>query len=72
VELLAGHAGVWFAETTTPDALAAAVLSALSALHPGQRFPHLFVNEHRMEHAIAAYENLIDSVLDAAPGEQES
>ena len=72
VELLSGHAGVWLAEATTPQALAASILSALRALLPGQRFSHLFVNGHRLEHSIAAYESLIDSVLAASPREQKS
>jgi glycosyltransferase involved in cell wall biosynthesis len=43
VELLGGRPGVWLAKEISEEALASALLSALEALQPGQRFSHGFL-----------------------------
>lgn len=63
VELLRGQAGVWLAPEISSEALAATLVAALRALRPGERFSHEFVEQFRVERAIAAYEALIDQSL---------
>jgi glycosyltransferase involved in cell wall biosynthesis len=62
-ELLRGQPGVWLAPEISAEALAASLLDALGNLRAGERFTHSFVEEFRMEHAIHAYEELIDRAL---------
>lgn len=62
-DLLHGQAGVWLAREVTAEALAGAMLDALVALEPGQRFEHAFINQFRLERAIAAYQDLIDATI---------
>jgi glycosyltransferase involved in cell wall biosynthesis len=69
-KLLSGQTGVWIAESITFEALATTILSALHALHPGQRFPHEFIEEFGLDHSIAAYEALFDDMLDRAVRER--
>jgi len=68
VELLAGQSGVWVAEAITTEALAASMRSALLALHPGQRFPHAFMEQFSLARSMEAYEALIDALLETVHG----
>jgi glycosyltransferase involved in cell wall biosynthesis len=61
--LLCGQPGVWLAATISATALAASLLQALTALQPGERFPHPFIENFQMSSAIRAYEDLIDSSI---------
>ncbi|MFY9854469.1 MAG: glycosyltransferase [Terracidiphilus sp.] len=63
VELLRDQPGVWLAPEVSAEALAASLFAALGALRPGERFAHAFVEEFRIDRAIAAYEELIDRML---------
>jgi hypothetical protein len=56
--------GVWLAPRISAEALTASLLAALKSLNSGERFPHRFVKQFRLDSAIAAYENLIDLALD--------
>jgi glycosyltransferase involved in cell wall biosynthesis len=67
MELLEGQPGVWLAPEITAEALAASLLAALRRLQPGERFAHPFVEEFRMDRAIAAFERLIDQTIAAKP-----
>jgi glycosyltransferase involved in cell wall biosynthesis len=62
-DLLRGQRGVWLAREISADALAEALNAALSALEPGERFQHAFVEPFERTRAIAAYEAMLDSVL---------
>jgi glycosyltransferase involved in cell wall biosynthesis len=66
-DLLRGQPGVWLAPEISAEALAASLLAALQALRPGERFPHGFVEEFRIDCAIRAYAGLIDQTLAARP-----
>jgi glycosyltransferase involved in cell wall biosynthesis len=63
VELLREQAGVWLAPEITAEALAEALLEALHALRPGERFTHGFIDEFRLDRAMQGYERLIDETL---------
>lgn len=63
VDLLRNQDGIWLANEITANALASSLLAALKALPPGRRFPHPFVEQFSLDHAICAYEHLIDSAL---------
>lgn len=63
VDLLRGQPGAWLATEISAPALAASLLAALQALHPGQRFEHYFIEEFRIDRAIHTYEALIDATL---------
>jgi glycosyltransferase involved in cell wall biosynthesis len=65
-ELLSGKPGVWIADQVSALALERAIVCALSALEPGQRFPHSWIEEYQAERAVPRFEALIDSVLAAA------
>jgi len=67
VDLLCGQRGVWLAQEISSASLASSLVEALEVLRPGERFPHAFIEEFRMERAIHAYEELIDSVLGDRP-----
>jgi glycosyltransferase involved in cell wall biosynthesis len=71
VELVAGQPGIWLTEAITAESLAASILSALHALVPGQRFPHLFVGAFSLARSITAYEAIIDSMHNTATGEPD-
>jgi glycosyltransferase involved in cell wall biosynthesis len=62
VDLLADRSGIWLADEVSSEALASTLFSALQLLQPGQRFPHGFIEEFRLERVVQAYEALIDSV----------
>jgi glycosyltransferase involved in cell wall biosynthesis len=62
-ELLRGQPGAWLASDASSSALAATLLAALPALKPGERFEHAFIEEFRIERALAAYETLFDEML---------
>ncbi len=64
-DLLRGQSGVWLAQEVTAEALAAALLAALRALRPGERYAHSFVEAFRLERAIPAFERLIDQAIAA-------
>jgi glycosyltransferase involved in cell wall biosynthesis len=66
VNLIQGQPGVWIAPEISADALAAALLDALLALRPGERFAHTFVEQFRLDRAISAYERLIDTTLEGS------
>ena len=67
VSLVRDQPGVWLAAEVTAQALAAALLDALTQLHPTQRFPHPFIEQFRLQPAIDAYENLIDATIRERP-----
>jgi len=67
VDLLRDQTGVWLAEEITARALSVALLQALNQLSPTQRFPHPFIEPFRFQHAIDAYESLIDATLRERP-----
>jgi glycosyltransferase involved in cell wall biosynthesis len=67
VELLRGQPGAWLATEITAEALADALLAALGALKPGERFPHAFVDAFKLDCALAAYEKLMDETLQETP-----
>lgn len=64
VELLAGHSGVWIADAITSEAIAASMRAALLVLRPGQRFPHAFVEQFGLDRSVAAFESMIDTLLE--------
>lgn len=66
VDQLSGQPGVWLAREVSAAALAASLLTALEELHPGERFTHPFVEDFRLDRALPAYEELIDSALEEA------
>jgi glycosyltransferase involved in cell wall biosynthesis len=61
-DLLRDQPGVWMAKEISAPALSVALLSALEVLHSGQRFEHAFVEQFRVERAVRAYEEVIDSL----------
>ena len=63
-DLLRGQPGTWLAPEISAEALASTLLNALGLLGPLQRFPHPFIDRFGMEHAIHAYEELIDAAID--------
>jgi len=63
VELLRGRPGAWLAREISSAALAESLIAALEVLRPGQRIAHTFIEEFRIDRAIHAYENLMDSLL---------
>jgi glycosyltransferase involved in cell wall biosynthesis len=67
VELVRDQPGVWLAPEISAEALATALIAALKSLHPGERFAHPFVEAHRLDRAIQAYERLIDQTLASRP-----
>jgi glycosyltransferase involved in cell wall biosynthesis len=62
VNLIQSQPGIWLAPEVTAKALTDSLLSALSALRPGERFTHPFVEQFSLDRAIRGYEQLIDSV----------
>ena len=62
-DLLSDKPGAWLATEVSAQALAVALLAALEALQPGERFAQAFIEEFRLSHAIHAYESLIETVL---------
>ncbi len=60
VNLLSGKPGVWLASEISASALADSLIAALGTLQPGERFPHAWIEEFRLERAVQAYEDLID------------
>ncbi|MDE3201706.1 MAG: glycosyltransferase [Acidobacteriota bacterium] len=66
VQLLHGKEGVWLTKDTSADALATTLKQTLRTLQPGQRFPHPWIEEFHMDHAVTAYGQLIDETLDSA------
>jgi len=62
-ELLDQKPGVWMAPQVSVQALAQALQAALDQLHPGQRFPHSWIEEFRIDRAIQRYEELIEETL---------
>lgn len=68
VELVEGQSGVWLANNISCDALSDELIKALHILHRGQRFPHGFIDQFRLEHSISAFRQLIDAELMGAHG----
>ncbi len=64
VDLLRGQPGAWLAETISADALAQALSAALQSLTPGDRFAHPWIDAFSLGRAIAAYEFVIDEMLE--------
>jgi glycosyltransferase involved in cell wall biosynthesis len=62
-DLLRDQPGTWLAREVSSTALAATLLEALADLRPVQRFTHAFIEPFRMDRAIHAYEDLIDSTV---------
>lgn len=67
VELVHRQPGVWLATSPTAEALAAALTTALTALEPGQRFHHAFIEPFALSPALSAWETLIDRFRDDVP-----
>lgn len=63
VELLDQRDGIWIAPEITSDALVFTLHQALSSLAPNQRFQHAFIQDFELNHAIAAYQAVIDQAL---------
>ena len=63
MNLLAGKQGAWLGADVSSRALTHALLAALSSIRPGQRFPHPWVEQFRMDSAIEGYERMIDDML---------
>jgi glycosyltransferase involved in cell wall biosynthesis len=63
VSLLGSRSGVWLANEISASALEAALSDALNSIHPGQRFPHTWIDDFDRAKAISAHEELIDAVL---------
>jgi glycosyltransferase involved in cell wall biosynthesis len=63
VSLLTGKPGVWMGSEISSPALTSCLLAALASLAPGQRFPHTWVENFRLDSAIQGYERLIDELL---------
>jgi glycosyltransferase involved in cell wall biosynthesis len=63
VSLLRGKRGTWVANEVSSRGLTQALLSALDAIRPGQRFPHSWVEPFCMDSAILDFERLIDETL---------
>jgi len=66
VDLLRGQTGSWLASEVSAEALAVALLAALSSFGKEQRFKHPFIEEFRFDRAIRAYEDLIDAAIAGA------
>ena len=66
-EMLADRQGVWLADRVSAGALEQAIARALSALAPGERFQHPWIEEFRTQRAIPRFEALIDGVLAGVP-----
>jgi len=62
-DLLRDRPGAWLAAEVSAEALSAALVAALQALLPGERFAHAFIEEFQLARALQAYESLIDTVL---------
>ena len=62
-DLLRGQAGAWMASEVSFEALATSLHMALLNLDPAQRFEHAFINRFRLDHAVHAYEDLIDATI---------
>lgn len=62
-DLLTDKEGVWLAEDISAAALERAIACALTALTPGARFQHPWIEEFRIERAIPRFEALIDCTL---------
>jgi glycosyltransferase involved in cell wall biosynthesis len=67
VELVHRQPGIWLATAPTAEAIADALIAALNALEPGQRFHHTFVEPFALGPAIAAWESLIDRFISDVP-----
>jgi glycosyltransferase involved in cell wall biosynthesis len=65
VDLLQGQTGTWVAPSVSVESLTSTLLEALNALKQGERFKHEWMEQFRIENAIAAYENLIDQTIEA-------
>jgi len=65
-DLLRGQVGTWLASEVSAEALAEALLAALTSLEPSRRFQHAFIDAFRFDRAIRAYEALIDATIAGA------
>jgi glycosyltransferase involved in cell wall biosynthesis len=63
-DLLRDQPGVWLVPEITAKALASTLLTALAALQPLRRFPHLFVEQFALNRSIEKYEQLIDTAIE--------
>jgi hypothetical protein len=63
---LRGQVGTWLASEVSAEALAEALLAALTSLEPSRRFQHAFIDAFRFDRAIRAYEALIDATIAGA------
>jgi glycosyltransferase involved in cell wall biosynthesis len=64
VDLLRDQPGCWISPGMTSAALAATLLSALSALSPGERFPHPFIESFGLQPALAEWNALLTATLE--------
>jgi glycosyltransferase involved in cell wall biosynthesis len=64
VDLLRHKEGVWLAAERSSSSLSSALEQSLSEIHPGQRYPHNWVEPFDLGCAISAYECAIDTALE--------
>jgi glycosyltransferase involved in cell wall biosynthesis len=62
-DLLQNRQGVWLASDVSHGALRIALGNALTAIQPGQRYLHRWIEPYDLPHAIPAYENAIDCAI---------
>jgi len=62
--LLAKKEGVWMAHEISAAALRDALESAMTAIVPGQRYPHSWIKPFEIARSIPAYEAIIDRALE--------
>jgi glycosyltransferase involved in cell wall biosynthesis len=67
IDLLREKPGCWLSDEISASALASALLQALDVLQPGQRFPHAFIEDFRMETALEKWNKLFATILE--PGQ---
>ena len=63
IDLLRGQPGAWIAADISAGALAASLKESLTALVPGERFAHSFIEPFRIDRALRNFEELIDRNL---------
>jgi glycosyltransferase involved in cell wall biosynthesis len=66
IDLLRDQPGAWVASGVSHQALAEALIGALQTLSPGQRYAYTFIENFAIDHAVRAYQDLIDAVLSEA------
>jgi glycosyltransferase involved in cell wall biosynthesis len=65
VDLLSAETGAWIAPEVSAESLASTLIGVLHRLKPKERFKHPWIEQFRMDRAVAAYESLIDETIEA-------